>query len=188
MGARSLDDKLCVEDCLRFDVQRELFRKRRVRFDAVTQGDWSGLRWRVVLSERGSYLEMLGRRWELVPWASSSRVNGVRWYVRGSDGKLVTSLFVTPDGRVGTWWELGLKYRSERLWTKKRLVWARARVIERLEGPTDFNWVRDHPDHLPKKPKWMKQARYRRLRKKLVTKVYSTADENLGSNPSLYTR
>jgi hypothetical protein len=27
--------------------------------------------------------------------------------------------------------------------------------------PTDFSWVRAHPDHLPRKPKWMKQARYK---------------------------
>src|SRR5579871_6735134 len=134
MGAQSGDDKLCVEACLLFDAQREVFRTGRVRFDAVTCGTWNGIRWLVVLSERGSYLEMSGRRWELVPWASSSRVDGVRWYVRGSDGRLVTSLLVTLDGRIGTRWGLGLKYRSQRLWTKKRQAWARAKVIERLDG------------------------------------------------------
>jgi hypothetical protein len=188
MDRASINNRYCIEDCLRFNVQRELFRTRRVQFDAVTEGVWTGLRWRAVLSERGSYLAMSGRGWELVPWASSSRVGGVRWYVRGSDGGLVTSLFVTPDGRVGTRWELGLKYRSQRLWTNKRLAWARAKVIERLEGPTDFEWVRDHPDHLPAKPKWMKQARYRRLRKKLVMQVCSAVDENLRSYPTLYAR
>jgi hypothetical protein len=34
---------------------------------------------------------------------------------------------LTPDERLGTRWELGLKYRSQGLWTKKRLAWARAR-------------------------------------------------------------
>jgi hypothetical protein len=72
---------------------------------------------------------------------------------------------------------LGLKYRSQRLWTKKRLAWARAKVIERLEGPTDFDWVRDHPDYLPRKPKWMKQARYRKLRKKLVMQALANIDK-----------
>jgi hypothetical protein len=189
MDRALINNNYCVEDCLRFDVQRELFRTKRVRFDAVTEGDWSGLRWRAILSDRGSYLEMSGRRWELVPWASTSRVNGVRWYVRGSDGKLVTSLFVTPDGRVGTRWEQGLKYRSQRLWTKKRLAWARAKVIQRLAGPMDFEWVRDHPDYLPRKPKCMKQARYRKLRKKLVMQLSpSEGGEKLGSHLTLYAR
>jgi hypothetical protein len=76
--------------------------------------------------------------------------------VQGSDGKRVTSLFLTPEGSLGTRWELGLKYRSQRLWTKNRLARARAKVVEKLEGPTDFDWVRDHPAHLPRKPKWMK--------------------------------
>jgi hypothetical protein len=66
--------------------------------------------------------------------------------------------------RGGSW---GLKYQSQRLWTKKRLAWARQMVIERLEGPTDFEWVRVHPHYLPRKPRWMKQARYRKLRRKL---------------------
>jgi hypothetical protein len=48
-------------------------------------------------------------------------------------------------------------------------AWARAKVIERLDGPTEFDRVRVHPGYLPRKPKWMKQARYRKLRKKLVT-------------------
>jgi hypothetical protein len=53
--------------------------------------------------------------------------------------------------------------------TKEALgLGARQKVIERLEGPTEFGWVRAHPDHLPRKPKWMKQARYRKLRKRLV--------------------
>jgi hypothetical protein len=174
--ANELLARLVVEDCERFDVQREIFRSRRLRFNAVTEGTWKGLRWRVLLSETGSFIEMDGgpdscracRRWELVPHGSSSPVDGVRWYFVGSDGRRVTSLFLTPDGRLGTRWELGLKYKSQRLWTRKRLAWARLKVIVRLEGPTEFGWVRSHPDHLPGKPKWMKQARYRRLRRKLV--------------------
>jgi hypothetical protein len=168
--------RLVVEDCERFDVQREIFRSRRLRFNAVTEGTWKGLRWRVLLSETGSFIEMGGgpdscracRRWELVPHGSSSPVDGVRWYVHDHTGRRVTELFLTPDGMLGTRWELAIKYRSQRLWTRKRLAWARQKVIERLEGLTDFNWVRDHPDHLPRKPKWMKQARYRKLRKRLV--------------------
>jgi hypothetical protein len=89
----------------------------------------------------------------------------------------VTTLFVTPDGEVGSRLELHLKYRSQRLWRGKRLAWARAKVIERLEGPVDFEWVRDHPEHLPPKPKWMKQAGYRKLRKKLVMQLCVGADD-----------
>jgi hypothetical protein len=171
--------RLVVEDCERFDVQRELFRPRRLRFNAVTEGTWKGLRWRVLLSETGSFIEVSGSRWELVPHPSSSPLDGVRWYLVGSDGRRVTSLFLTPDGKIGTRWELGLKYRSQRLWTKKRLAWARQKVIERLEGPTDFGWVRAHPDHIPRKPKWMKQARYRKLRTKLVMQASASLDDCL---------
>jgi hypothetical protein len=74
------------------------------------------------------------------------------------------------------------KYRSQRLWTKKRLVWAIAKVIERLEGPVDFAWVRDHPGYLPKRSKWMNQARYRKLRKKLVIQLSAVVETSFADS------
>jgi hypothetical protein len=83
---------------------------------------------------------------------------------------------------------LAIKYRSQRLWREKRLAWARAKVVERLEGPVDFGWVRDHPEYLPRKPKWMKQAGYGKLRKRPVKKASARFDEKFGSGASLYAR
>ncbi len=42
-GCSVLSNKFCVEDCERFDVSRELFRSRAVKFNAVTTGEWRGL-------------------------------------------------------------------------------------------------------------------------------------------------
>jgi hypothetical protein len=161
--------RLVVEDCERFDVQREIFRSRRLRFNAVTEGTWKGLRWRVLLSETGSFIEVSGSRWELVPHPSSSSTRWyVRWYVLGSDGRRVTSLLLTPDGRIGTRWELGARYRSQRLWTKKKQrAWQRCKIIQRLEGPTDFRWVQDHPSYVARKPKRMERVTYDRLTRRL---------------------
>jgi hypothetical protein len=58
---------------------------------------------------------------------------------------------MTPDGRVGTRCELELRYKSQTMWTKKRLAHRRHKAIEKLDGPTDFKWVRDHPTYVPEK-------------------------------------
>jgi hypothetical protein len=49
--------------------------------------------------------------------AGTSTIRGTQWAVLDATGKLCTSLFMTPDGRVGTRWELGLRYFSETVWT-----------------------------------------------------------------------
>jgi hypothetical protein len=56
----SMSHRVTVEDCARFNVQRELFRTRRLRFDAMTEGTWRGLTWRTLLSPSGSFIESLG--------------------------------------------------------------------------------------------------------------------------------
>jgi hypothetical protein len=76
---------------------------------------------------------------------------------------------MTPDGRVGTRAELELRYKSQTLWTKKRLAHRRHKAIEKLAGSSDFQWVRDHPTYVPEKPKRMRWRTYRRLRKRLMT-------------------
>jgi hypothetical protein len=76
---------------------------------------------------------------------------------------------MTPDGRVGTRWELQLRYRSETMWTGKRLAHRRHKLIEKLAGKTDFRSLREHPAYVPNRPKRMRRTTYRRLRKRLVT-------------------
>lgn len=154
-----------VEDCSRFDIAA-LFRNRVVRFDGVSQGVRQGLAWRTFLSDRGSFIEISGRRWALVPILKRN-ISGAQWFVQGRDGRRHRHLLIAPDGRVGTRMELGARYRSHAMW-RKRPDLRRHKVIERLAGKTDFNWVRDHPCYVPERPKRMKQARYRRLRKRLV--------------------
>jgi hypothetical protein len=57
------------------------------------------------------------------------------------------------------------------MWTeKKQRAYHRHKAIEKLDGPTDFAWVQDHPDYVPDKPKLMRQTTFRRLRKRLVTR------------------
>ena len=88
--------------------------------------------------------------------------------LRDATGPRVTAMFMTPDGRVGTRWELDLRYKSETMWTGKRLARRRHKVIEKLAGTTDFQWVRDHPTYVPDRPKRMRRTTYRRLRNRLV--------------------
>jgi hypothetical protein len=78
--------------------------------------------WRTLVSAQGSFIEIGDGRWMLEPWISSTSVEGARWYLRDRTGKRVTTLFMTPDGEVGTRWELPIKYRSQRLWREKRLA------------------------------------------------------------------
>jgi hypothetical protein len=40
---------------------------------------------------------------------------------------------------------------------RKRLARARAKVIERLDAPAVFEWIRAYPGYVPRKPKWMKE-------------------------------
>jgi len=66
---------------------------------------------------------------------------------------------------VGARRELGLKYRSQRLRTKKPLAWARAKLIERLDAPTNFERIQAYSGYFPRKPKWMMETSYRGRRK-----------------------
>jgi hypothetical protein len=159
--------RLVVEDCVRFDVAA-LFRSRVVRFDGVTEGVWNGLAWRTYLSERGSFIEISGRRWALVP-IRRKNIRGAQWLVQGRDGKRYRHLLVAPEGSVGTRTELGARYKSQTIWTGKRLAHRRHKVIEKLSGPTSLAWVRDHPNYVPDRPKRMRRTTYRCLRKRLTT-------------------
>jgi hypothetical protein len=104
------------------------------------------------------------------PHISSSEVEGARWYLRDRTGKRVTSLFMTPDGRLGSRTELRLRYTSQRLWTdKKQRAWQRMKVVERLEGPASFSWVVDHPDYVSRKKRLMSATTYRKLMARLET-------------------
>ena len=78
---------------------------------------------------------------------------------------------MTPDGRVGTRGELvWIRYRSQRMWTRrKQRAYRHHKIIERLDGPTDFKWVAEHENYVPKKRRRMRSTTYRRLRKRLVT-------------------
>jgi hypothetical protein len=163
-----MGSRLVVEDCTRFDIAA-LFRSRVLRFDGVSEGVRNGIAWRTFLSDRGSFIEISGRRWSLVP-IRRKNVLGVQWLVQAKDGRRYRHLLVSPDGRVGTRTELGARYRSQRLWTKKKQrAWRRAKVIEKLDGPTDFKWVMAHENYVPAKPKRQRWTTYRRLRKRLVT-------------------
>jgi hypothetical protein len=108
------------------------------------------------------------RSWRLVP-TPRKNVRGVQWLLLDATGRRCTSLFMTPEGKIETRWELGLRYKSQTLWTKKRLAHRRHKVIEKLAGRTDVKWVREHPTYVPDRPKRMRRTTYRRLRKRLTT-------------------
>jgi hypothetical protein len=131
---------------------------------ALTSLHLRDLGWRIV----GPLLVMSDKSWRLLP-APRQNVRGVQWLLMDGTGRRCTSLFMTPDGRIGTRWELGLRYRSQTMWTGKRLAHRRHKVIEKLTGPTDYHWARDHPTYVPEKPKRMRWSTYRRLRKRLTT-------------------
>ncbi len=97
---------------------------------------------------------MEDRCWDLVPIIRSGSTSGVWWLVRDATGRRCTTIMLTPDGRLGTRWELRARYRSQRLWSaKKQKARQRHKIIERLEGPTDFSWVVEDPNYLPRKPR-----------------------------------
>jgi hypothetical protein len=158
--------RLIVEYCAKFDIATP-FRSRVVRFDGISEGVRHGPTWRTYLSDRGSFIEISGQRWALVPFLRKN-VRGVEWFVQGTDGRRHRHLLVAPDGRVGIRPELGARYRSEIMWTGKRLAHRRHKVIEKLAGKTDFQWVRDHPTYVPDRPKRTRRTTYRRLRDRLT--------------------
>jgi hypothetical protein len=154
--------RLLIEHCARLEI-KNLFRSGRV--GAGSSGTWRGQSWRI----EGAFLVMQDKRWRLVPMQQKN-VRGTTWLVQSSkDGRRYRHILMTPDGTIGTRTELGARYKSQTLWTKKRLAHRRHKVIEKLAGNTDFAWVRDHPTFVPDRPKRMRQTTYRRLRKRLTT-------------------
>jgi hypothetical protein len=171
--------RLLVEHCKRISVA-DLFRKRLVEFDATSTGVCRGaggqadrlVRWRAHLSESGSWLEVNGKRFPLVPVIQETKHGGVWWMVQGGDGKRYRHVLVLPSGQAGTLGDLvalyGLRYRSQRMWSKKsQRAYRRHKIIERLDGPTSFQWVKDHEAYVPKKPKLQRWTTYNRLWRKL---------------------
>jgi hypothetical protein len=154
--------RLMIEDCARLDLKL-LFKLGRV--GAGSTGTSRGRRWKIV----GSFLVISDRSWKLVP-TQQKNVKGTQWYVQTEDGRRYRHLLMTPDGSVGTRGELvGIRYRSQRMWTKKKqTAYRRHKVIAKLDGPTDFAWVQAHENYVPDKPKLMRQTTFRRLRKRLV--------------------
>ena len=103
-------------------------------------------------------------------WSRRSRnVRGVQWHLLDATDRRCTSLFMTPDGRVGTRWELQLRYKSETMLGRKAPGSPTAQGVEKLVGRTDFQWVREHPNFVPKRPRGMRRTTYGRLRKQLTT-------------------
>jgi hypothetical protein len=153
--------RLLIEECARLKIG-SLFKSGRV--GAGSSGKWRGQKWRI----DGPFLLMSDRSWRLVPSARKN-VLATQWLLLDATGRRCASLFMTPDGRVGTRWELGLRYRSQTLWTGKRLAHRRHKAIEKLVGRTDFKGVRDHPAYVPDRPKRMRRTTYRRIRKRLTT-------------------
>jgi hypothetical protein len=46
------------------------------------------------------------------------------------------------------------------------------KVIEKIEGPTDFAWVRQHPHYVPsKRPRGMHPKTFSKLRRKLFRRL-----------------
>jgi hypothetical protein len=160
---------ITVESCHRLELKR-LFKSGRV--GAGSSGTWRAQRWRI----DGPFLEISDTRWRLVP-APRKNVRGVQWLLLDSTGRRCTSLFMTPDGRVGTRWELELRYKSETMWTGKRLAHRRHKVIEKLDGRTDFQWVRDHTTYVPDRPKRMRRTTYHRLRNRLVASRHGVSND-----------
>jgi hypothetical protein len=156
--------RLLIEDCARLEIKR-LFQTGRV--GPGSSGSWRGQRWRI----DGPFLVMADNRWKLVP-TQQKNVPGTTWLLQSSkDGKRYRHLLMTPDGRVGTRGELvGIRYRSQRMWTKKKQrAYRRQKAIEKLDGPTSFSWLLEHENYVPKKRRRMRATTYGRLRKRLVT-------------------
>ena len=155
--------RLLVEECARLKIG-SLFKTGRV--GAGSSGTWRGQRWRI---ER-DFLVMQDQRWKLIP-TRQKNVEGTSWVVEsGKDHRRYRHLLMTPEGRVGTRGELGgIRYRSQRMWTKKKQsAHRRHKAIEKLIGPTDLAWVQAHASFVPEKPKLMRQRTYRRIRKRIT--------------------
>jgi hypothetical protein len=163
--------KPVVEDFLRIYASDLV---RQARFDSTVAVRHHGLLLSVTLSRAGSYLHVRGVRWELVPVAITTLKGGVRWYFLDHTGQRVDYLLVDGD-RLGSRWELGTRYQSQRLHSrKKEKAWARKRYVDKLApSPVTLQFCVDHPDYLPEKPKGrrMYRSRVRSIRRKLLARI-----------------
>jgi hypothetical protein len=150
--------RLLIEDCARLEIGR-LFKSGRV--GVGSSGYWKATIWRI----DGSFLVMQNQRWKLVP-AQQKNIEGTSWVVQSlKDGRRYRYLLMTPDGRVGTRSEIvGIRYKSQRMWAKKKQsAYRRHKAIEKLIGPTDFDFVLKHENYHPEKPRLMRARTYARL-------------------------
>lgn len=94
---------------------------------------------------------------------------GFWWMIRDASGKRYQHLLLTKDGRLGTRRDLRARFRSQRLWsTEKQRAYQRHKIIERIDGPTDFTWVLNHPSYVPRKtPVRMRWSTFNRLIRRL---------------------
>jgi hypothetical protein len=136
-------------------------------------GTWEGMLWSLDLSPVRSTITIGNHQWEIVPELSGSPLGGVRWYVRGSDGKRGRYVILLPDGRMGTCSEVmtgpgSVRYKSQRLWNEDgHHARQRQKVLSRLGYDTNLNWIECHPRYTPKKPRLMRKTTYYRLVRKL---------------------
>jgi hypothetical protein len=159
--ARRRPDLPTKEECKELNLQRELFSTHKIKIGRTSTGTWQGLTWTANTIPTGSWFTIANKTWELTPLLSRSRIAGVRWFLIDRHGNRVRSLFLTPAGAVGSRWELQLLYRCSRLChDKRRAAWGRKKLIEKLDGPTDYQWVRSHPYYRPKKPRLVRYTTY----------------------------
>jgi hypothetical protein len=156
--------QLTVNDCAKFDLYRDF---------AISRGSgvWHGISWRI---ERG-VLYMGTGAWPLSRQVLRGKLrNGgsprQRFFLVGKDNRRSRTILLTPDGLLGTRGELGLKYRSSILSTRRRKASTRAKIIGRLCGETPtIDWAASHPEYVPRKMRpRMRQTTISRLWRRLM--------------------
>jgi hypothetical protein len=166
-----------IEDCRRIDVQ-DLIRTelngsgfQAFHLDQLPSAAF-------ISSGDGSFLEVAGRRFALI--RSAIPQGRWRWFVQcPATGRRCAALFITPQGQVGTRHLLRLTYRCARVPLSKRASHRRWRAFERLQGPTDQDWVEAHPEVTPRRPKrrWA-DGRVIGMRWRTYRKIVARLDQN----------
>src|SRR6516162_7024475 len=125
---------LCVEDYEKLNPQRDLFSAGKIKFGGRSCGFWKGHQWEALVSPSGSWLSIGGRKYPLVVHQCEGIGVGVRWVMQDPDtGQRCRWLLLTPDGRVGSRTSLRCRYRSQRIWTRRRQqAHARMRIIAKV--------------------------------------------------------
>ena len=124
------------------------------------------------MSPSGSWLSIGGRKYPLGVHQCEGIGVGVRWVMQDPDtGQRCRWLLLTPDGRVGSRTSLGCRYRSQRIWTRRRqMAHARLRIISKVDpSPLELDWLADNPFYFPPRPKRMGRKVYRRIRRRWMT-------------------